>query len=49
MSKKIFDLAMRHYVEVGDWPKSYVDQLYAKKRLTKAEYDELLAAKGETE
>lgn len=46
MSKSIYNLAFKHYVKDGDWPKSYVDQLYAKKKLTKTEYEELLAAKG---
>lgn len=44
MSRKNCDIAKRKYVD-GAWPKSYIDQLYKAKRLTKAEYEEVLAAK----
>ncbi len=45
MSRSVCELAKKRYAS-GAWPKSYIDQLYAKKRLTKAEYEEVLAVKG---
>lgn len=45
MSESVCRLAKARYAS-GAWPKSYIDQLYAKKRLTKAEYEEVLAVKG---
>lgn len=45
MSKAVYDLAKKRYPKW--WPKSYIDQLYAKKRLTKAEYEDILGIKEE--
>jgi|GEM_PF-1619858 len=44
MSKRNHEIAKRKYLD-GAWPKSYIDQLYKAKRLTKAEYDDIIASK----
>lgn len=45
MSKIIYDTAMKNYPT--RWSREMLDKLLAKKKLTQAEYDAILEAKGQ--
>lgn len=45
MSKIVYDTAMKNYPE--RWSKEMLDKLLSKRKLTQAEYDAILEAKGQ--
>ena len=47
MSKIVYETALKNYP--GRWSREMLDKLLAKKKLTQAEYDAVLEAKGQGE